>query len=290
MPAGPSITDEVANQAFWTGLMLGKPDEANAIWQTFSFKDVKSNFFKAARSGIETILIWKGKEISARELILEELIPIAYKGLLAYGLGAEECSYFLGVIEKRLNTHTGAQWQVHNFRKLREKLSPSDAAITITAAMYENQAQHLPVHDWQNIDLDKANTYLVNHFSTVSQLMSTDLVTVFPDDSLLFAERLMKWYQINHMLIENRKGMLIGLITASKIADIKSNNTDLEHVLIKDHMTRKLHTISADMQIADALEMMQQLQITSLPVVSKDRMIGIVTRNDMLRWLALKEG
>ena len=64
--------------AFWTGLMLAKPVP---VFETHSFRDIKSNFFKAARAGIETVLIWQGKELNTRTLILEELLPLAAKGL-----------------------------------------------------------------------------------------------------------------------------------------------------------------------------------------------------------------
>ena len=290
LPAGPSIEDEVANMAFWVGLMEGRPEEAENIWEHFHFRDVKSNFFKAARSGIESVFIWKNKEYTAKELIQQELLPIAYKGLQKCGISAPEISLYLGNIEKRLLSSTGAQWQVRNFRKLREDLSPSDASIAITAAMYENQMRNKPVSEWGDIDKTKAARYLVNHFTYVKQLMSTDLITVVPEDPIFYVKKIMQWYTINHMLIENRKGALVGIITSGRIQELEAEGIDMETTPVRNYMKKVIHTAEQDTRIETALELMRELHITSLPVVNDEKLVGIVTRNDMLRWLALKEG
>jgi predicted transcriptional regulator len=289
IPSGPSVEDEVANMAFWIGLMKARPPEANAIWEHFQFRDVKSNFFKAARSGIETVFIWKDKEISAKDLINNELLPLAYEGLRKSGVTDDEAYACLGIIEKRMKTHTGAQWQIRNFRKLRDKLSVTDSCIALTAATYENQIRNKPVCDWQDIDLNKANKYLVNHFSKVKQLMSTDLITVFPDDSLLYIDKIMQWYTINHMLIESKKGDLVGIITSGRMSELKQNHIDFATTPVKDYMKRTIQTISMDTEIDEALQIMKSLHITSLPVVRDGKLHGIVTKNDMLRWLEFKE-
>ncbi|HAE14261.1 MAG: CBS domain-containing protein [Chitinophagales bacterium] len=287
LPAGPSIRDEVANMAFWTGLMLAKP--AAPVSETHSFRDIKSNFFKAARAGIETVLIWQGKELNTRTLILEELLPLAAKGLMSAGIPQEEISYHLNTIERRLKKQTGSQWQVRNFRTLRKQLSPSDAAIALTAAIYENQVQQLPVAEWKDVHLDKANKYLIRHFTTVNQLMSSDLITVFPDDTLLFVKKVMEWHSINHMLIENRRGELVGLITSGKIAELEAAGINPETNSVRTYMKRTIQTIRQDALIEDALTIMRTQKITSLPVVRDNRLVGIITRNDMTRWLSFSE-
>ncbi len=290
LPAGPSIEDEVANMAFWVGLMEGRPEEADNIWEHYQFRDIKSNFFKAARSGIETVLIWKNKEYTVKELIREELLPIAYKGLQKCGISEKEIALYLGNIEKRLHSSTGAQWQIKNFRKLRETLSPSDASIAITAAMYENQMRNKPVSTWGDIEKSKATRYLVNHFTDVKQLMSTDLITVFPEDPIFYVKKIMQWYTINHMMIENRKGALVGIITSGKIQELEAAGIDTETTPVRNYMKKVIHTAEQDTKIEAALQMMQELHITSLPAVKDDKLVGIVTRNDMLRWLNFKEG
>ena len=53
-------------------------------------------------------------------------------------------------------------------------------------------------------------------------------------------------------------------------------------------MRKDISTISPEASISEALEIMQNLWISSLPVVSDNKLMGIVTKNDMLRWMALR--
>lgn len=288
IPAGPSVLDEVANMAFWTGLMVNPPIEAFEISNHFEFKDVKSNFFKAARSGIESVFIWQDKEISAKKLLEQELLPIAFKGLQKTGIAENEILQYLGVIEKRLQTNTGAQWQVKNYRKLRKVMSQSDAVTVLTENIYYQQQLKKPVHEWPDISIEKSLTEQHSKMKYVSQLMSTKLITVFPDDSLGFINNIMQWHKIGHMLIEDRKGKLVGLVTASEILKSIEKYPDISQIPVQRVMKKEIITTEPDAEIETALAIMKQHNITSLPVVLNKNLVGIVTRNDMLRWLALK--
>ena len=41
IPSGPTLIDEIANMAFWVGVMMGKPKEYNNIHEIWDFNDVK---------------------------------------------------------------------------------------------------------------------------------------------------------------------------------------------------------------------------------------------------------
>jgi len=82
IPAGPTVKDEVANAMFWIGVMQGMPDKYKHLSESTPFNEVKGNFVNAARTGINTYFNWFGRGISARRLILEELLPIAREGLI----------------------------------------------------------------------------------------------------------------------------------------------------------------------------------------------------------------
>ncbi|MBC8172704.1 MAG: CBS domain-containing protein, partial [Chitinophagales bacterium] len=278
IPAGPSVQDEMANMAFWTGLMLAIPRDAIEAWNHYEFRDVKSNFFKAARSGIESIVIWKEKEISVKELILHDLIPLAYAGLKKSNLSDEEIYIYLGTIEKRMHTHTGAQWQIKNYRSLRYHISQTDSVISLTQAMYENQQKNIPVCDWKNINVKKYVEDRHKKIKYVKQLMTTDLITAFPDDSLEFVSHIMEWHNIDHMMVEDRKGKLSGIITIGHIHELKQQDIDLKEIPIKRIMRKDIQTIHPEEEIEKALEIMKSLWISSLPVIDNDHLIGIVTK------------
>ena len=90
LPAGPTILDEVANAAFFFGLMCAVTDEYGDVKNAMPFDDAKANFMAAARYGLHARLHWfGGKTYGAEELILNQLLPIAREGLLSHEIARE---------------------------------------------------------------------------------------------------------------------------------------------------------------------------------------------------------
>ena len=52
-PSGPTILDEMANTAFWLGAMRGMAERYKDIRDHISFEDIRDNFGKSARYGID---------------------------------------------------------------------------------------------------------------------------------------------------------------------------------------------------------------------------------------------
>ena len=288
VPAGPTIQDEIANMAFWIGLMKARPENTKKIWEHFDFKDVKSNFFKAARAGIESVFIWRDKAISAKDLILNELLPLAHEGLKISGIPDEEIFLYLGIIEKRLHTNTGAQWQVNNFRKLKKEINVSDAVKVITESMHAYQQMNTPVCNWDSIDTIKAVKHQISNMTIIKQLMSTDVLTVYPDDPIALVKNIMMWNDVNHLIIEDKKGKLMGVITSGHLKELYEAQENTDSIPVKKLMRKEILTITPDTAIEDALKIMQDHWISSLPVVQDNKLMGIITKKDMMRWLALK--
>ncbi|RLD22950.1 MAG: signal transduction protein, partial [Bacteroidetes bacterium] len=148
IPSGPSVIDEMANFAFWVGLMLGRPKKYDDMVKVMDFKDAKSNFIKAARTGKKSILFWDQKEYTIKELIKDVMLPIAHTGLTKAGVSKEDIKRFLGVIEQRLTGNTGTQWMISNYRNLRKTETIDNSLRLVTRAMYKNQKKNKPVSDW----------------------------------------------------------------------------------------------------------------------------------------------
>ena len=111
IPSGPTVPDEVANAAFYFGLMAGvsltHPDVSKAL----SFDVAKDNFFAAARYGLQARFRWIGDQVkSADDLILQDLAPLAREGLAAQGIDAADIDRYMGIIEERVRRgRTGAR-------------------------------------------------------------------------------------------------------------------------------------------------------------------------------------
>jgi CBS domain-containing protein len=277
VPAGPTTTDEVANFAFWVGLLVGRPKEFDDMETVMDFKDAKSNFLKAARTGKESVMHWQGELITATELVINKLLPIAYKGLQKLNIDKNDIDRYLGIIEKRTLGNTGAQWQISNYHFLRKTLKKDDAILSLTKAIYENQQDNQPVHSWQHIkDVSKAN----KSAKLVSHIMSTQLFVVLENDLADLATSVMLWNNIHHLPVENDSGKLAGLLTWSHIQKNHKQH-EKEHYKVTDIMIHQPLTIGPETSISDAIKIMKEHEYGCLPVVSDNELIGIITIVDV---------
>jgi hypothetical protein len=151
LPAGPTVVDMLANSAFYYGMLRALSESEQPLWHGMDFAVAERNFLAAARDGIAARLHWPGLgEVSARELVLTMLLPIAHEGLRRWGVDAEVRDRFLGVIEGRARTgRNGASWQVSTVRTLEDGGMARPAAL---AEMLRRYCQHMhdnePVHTW----------------------------------------------------------------------------------------------------------------------------------------------
>jgi gamma-glutamylcysteine synthetase len=113
LPAGPSVLDEVANAAFWFGLLAGLSAKYEDITQLIHFEDARMNFGSAARMGLGAHYSWlNGRTHSAVNLICDHLLPLAYEGLERRGVDSSDAERYQSVFDRRVSSgRTGAQRQ-----------------------------------------------------------------------------------------------------------------------------------------------------------------------------------
>ena len=105
LPAGPTVVDMLANSAFYYGMLRSLSEADDPLWNRMSFAAAQANFLEAARHGMDARLHWPGLgEVTAQELVLDTLLPMAHDGLRRWGVDAEVRDRFLGVIEGRAKT------------------------------------------------------------------------------------------------------------------------------------------------------------------------------------------
>lgn len=285
IPAGPTVADEIANFAFWAGLMKGRPPEYDAMPEKMEFAEVKSNFLKAARNGSETIMNWMGKKMPLQSLVLEHLLPIARSGLEQMNIDPADISRYLGIIETRMATQTGAEWITKNYRYLRKRLKTDDALIALTEGLYLSEQKYASVNEWPHItDLDSFGSRV----SSVRHIMSTTLVTAYSQDSALLTLQYMKWNNIHHLPIVDKKERLVGLITWRHLKKHWESVHINGHVVsAADIMIKEVITVSNMTPIDEAESLMKERSIGCLPVVQEGHLIGIITKTDLI---GLKNG
>ena len=115
LPAGPTVTDMMANAAFLLGLTLALAPDAEEWTRKLLFARAHANFYDAARLGLEAELEWPAaggpERVGAAELV-PRLLPEARRGLVEAGVDAGEADRLLEVIGDRVASgQTGAVWQ-----------------------------------------------------------------------------------------------------------------------------------------------------------------------------------
>lgn len=280
IPSGPTVLDEMANYAFWVGLMKGMPDEYKNIWTKMDFHRVKANFFRAALSGMETKLNWLGKAVDTKDLIQDELLPIAEEGLRKANVDVESIRKYLGVIRQRLGSRNGSQWMVHAMRELREGRLKDVALKRMTALMHRNQTSGKPVGEWEPASKEQLTGNELK-LSKIHEVMSTDPQTVHEHDLVDLVLKIMSWRDVHHIPVENEQGECVGIITQKDIDEGRKKYKNIGDLLATELMKTDVITISPNDLITDAQNIMIERGIGSLPVVFNGKLVGVVTKFDL---------
>ncbi|NKI34543.1 CBS domain-containing protein [Wenzhouxiangella sp. XN79A] len=287
IPSGPTVIDEIANAAFFFGMMSKLSHAVDDIRDHLNFADVKSNFMSAARDGLRAQQVWfDERQMPAQQLILEELLPLADEGLREAGIDSDDIERYLGVIERRVGSRqTGARWQLRSLENMGDRGSMHERLRALTAGMVRNQNEDGMVADWElaefGVDQDWRESY-----RTVGQFMATDLFTVRPDDIVDFAASLMEWRYVRHVPVEDDSGRLLGLVSHRQLlrlvarGDDKRDNGD--PVMVRDIMRPDPMTISPETTTVEAIRLMRENRLSCLPVVENDKLVGLVTEYDLI--------
>ena len=285
LPSGPTILDEIANSAFFLGLMIALPKEFGDVTEKLSFDDAKNNFFNVARFGLQTQIVWlDGKTFRAKRLILEELLPLAKKGLEEVRIDAEDIEKYLGVIENRVEAEkTGACWILDSLDEMDESAKLNVRLRTLTAKIKANQETNQPVHTWELAKIEDESDWIDN-FQSVEHFMTKELFTVRPEDVVNLAASLMSWKHIQHVPVEDDAGNIVGILSHRDLLELLATDKAEKagEIVVREIMKTDLFTITPETPTLEALNLMRDKNIGSLPVVKDGKLVGLVTAHDFL--------
>lgn len=128
----------------------------------------------------------------------------------------------------------------------------------------------------------------------IKEVMSTNLITLHPKNKISRAKEIFGNHEIHHIpvIINDR---VVGIISLGDILS-KENKTH-DHMLqievannislgtVDEIMTPKPITVDSESSLISALEIMHKLRINCLPVVTQDRLCGILTSYDIIVYL-----
>ncbi|PJE97839.1 glutamate--cysteine ligase [Streptomyces carminius] len=157
LPAGPTVTDVLANTALYYGLVRALADDPQPVWTRMPFSAAAENFDNACRHGMDARLWWprSGRggspaAVPADRLVLDELLPLAAEGLDAWGIEPGDRDRYLSVIEERCRRRVnGASWQAATYHRALEGGLDREKALAATVRRYcELVRTGEPVHGW----------------------------------------------------------------------------------------------------------------------------------------------
>ena len=135
----------------------------------------------------------------------------------------------------------------------------------------------------------------------VRELMTTPAVTVGPETSLKQAVRLLDEHRITAMPVVDGYGALVGVVSE---ADVLRDTVPIDrrayellveitaptvHLVVTDVMTHLPISVSPDDDVARAVELLVDTQVKSLPVVEFGRVVGMLSRRDVIAVLARQD-
>jgi CBS domain-containing protein len=286
LPSGPTIPDEVANAAFWIGLVLGAAEEYGDVRRRIDFGEAKANFLAAARNGLEAGFRWlDGFTVSAPELILKEALPLARVGLAHAGVDPDDVDRYLGIIHDRVECRTtGARWVERSLLKMKGQGTRLERLAAITAGTIARQHSDGPCHTWSTAEIREAGGWRLNYLR-VEQIMTTSLFTVHEDELVDMVAFLMDRKQIRHVLVEDDAHSLVGIVSYRSVLRLMAEgfNASVEDAPpVSAIMERDPVSIAPDTPTLEAINQMRHHKVSCLPVVKDGRLVGIVSERDFL--------
>jgi len=290
LPSGPTVLDEIANAAFFAGLMSGGRAALPDISRRLAFSDAEPNFLAAAQAGLDARLTWIGGiVVTARDLIRQELLPLAREGLQAAGIVAADIDRYLGVVAERVESGlTGSQWLLNSLASMQGSDTKDAIAGALVAGTVARQWEGRPVHEWTPAKLEEGRTGRSRDLR-IEEFMTTDLFTVRPQEPIDLVVNLMDWKHIRHVPVEDERGRLVGVVSWFEVVHhlARGDAQGRTEVAVSTVMKENPVVVPPETPVLDAIALMRRERLAHLLVVKDSSLVGIVTERDILNITAL---
>lgn len=140
VPSGPTLADTIANIVFQIALTEGLKLNSEQLTK-IPFESLEQDFYKVAQQGLEPEVTWcNGHKAKIKNLLIDDIIPCAYKGLKK--LGVTHTEQWLDIIQQRVESgQTGAQW-------IKQHSSQYNDDKKLVRDYLKYAQKNIPVHQW----------------------------------------------------------------------------------------------------------------------------------------------
>jgi CBS domain-containing protein len=122
----------------------------------------------------------------------------------------------------------------------------------------------------------------------VQEIMSTPVRCLRQEDDLAHARRTMLAQGVTHLPVVDEDGRLLGMVAASDwLFGVDYNQPPARRRVVTNApvtgiMTKRVAVLGPQMPVEDALDMMVEHRFSAAPVVHDDRVLGLVSAQDLL--------
>jgi CBS domain-containing protein len=112
--------------------------------------------------------------------------------------------------------------------------------------------------------------------------MSRDVLKISESANVSELTSILTRHRITGLPVLDNKGKLVGVVSEFDVIDRKGKT-------VADIMSRKPITIASDAPIGEAARLFVSHRIRRVPVVDGEKMVGIVSRSDIVRFFATRQ-
>ena len=140
-------------------------------------------------------------------------------------------------------------------------------------------------------------------------VMTTKVISVTPDDTILRAIRLMLQNKISGLPVVDASGELVGIVTEGDF--LRRSETATEHRpprwieflmgsgplaveyvhanarKVGEVMTTEVRSVAEDLSLADIVDLMEKYHVRRVPVLRGKTLVGIISRSNIVRAVAV---
>ena len=124
---------------------------------------------------------------------------------------------------------------------------------------------------------------------SLDMVMTTELFTVHPSDSVKKARKLIQEHRIRHLPVVDENEQLVGLVTQTDLfaaADSflrdKEDRLQVRSFPVSDIMVTDISTVTDETSLRQAATFIEKNRIGCLPVLRDGKLVGIVTDTDFV--------
>ncbi len=121
----------------------------------------------------------------------------------------------------------------------------------------------------------------------IAAIMTTDLITLHPEDSLNIVERTFEAKPFHHIPIVDTSNEICGMISKTDLLRLSAirnefTETEFRQIKVKDFMTPDVVVADPECTLIQLASIFNENKFHAVPVVSGEKVVGIVTTHDVL--------